>query len=228
MTTPKFIMGRKMGMTHLYRGDGEAVPVTVVSATPNKVSQVKTVENDGYAALQVAFEECREKVLSKPRLGHLAKAGIVPKGTGEEPKRLTGRILREVRPEEASDLKVGDEIKVDTFEIGDRVDVIGLVKGRGFAGTVRAHNFAIKRMTHGGMEIRAPGSIGMHSQPGEVLKNKKMPTHWGDERSTVRNLEVVDIDVENNALVIRGAIPGSRGSLVTVRKAVAWRQPKGS
>ena len=137
-------------------------------------------------------------------------------------------MLREVRLDEPSELGVGDEVKADVFEVGDRVDVIGEVKGRGFQGTIRAHNFAGKRQTHGNMNQRGPGAIGMHSQPGETLKNQKMPTRWGGERSTVRNLEVIEVDAENNAVVVRGAIPGARGGLVVIRKAVAWRQPKES
>ncbi|MBI4881968.1 MAG: 50S ribosomal protein L3 [Planctomycetes bacterium] len=212
MTAPKYILGRKVGMSHVFSEDGRQIPVTVISAGPCKVAQVKTVERDGYLALQLAFEPCRAKVLTKPRDGHLKKAGVGPH-----------RVLREVRLDAPADLAVGAEIKVDVFQPGDRVDVIGTVKGRGFQGVVRVHNFSGKRHTHGNMNQRGPGSIGMHSQPGMVLKGHRMATHWGDERATVRNLEVVSVDAENNALVVRGAIPGSRRSFVAVRVARACR-----
>ena len=226
MTAPKFMLGRKVGMTHIYRGDGEAVPVTVISAGPCSVSMVRTMERDGYHALQVAYEDCREKVLTKAQLGHLKTAGLEPKGETGKPRTLRGRVLREVRLDEPSELSVGDEFKCDVFEAGEKIDVIGTVKGRGFAGTIRAHNFNGKRRTHGSMNRRGPGAIGMHSQPGEVLKGQRMATHWGDERATTRNLEVVDVDPENNAIAIRGSVPGARGSLVVIRAASAWRKPK--
>ena len=210
MAAPKYMLGRKVGMTHIFEEDGEQIPVTVINTGPMKVAQVKTVENDGYLALQLAYEPCREKVLTKGQTGHLKAVG-------------PHRFLREVRLEEPSDLEVGAEYDVSVFEVGDRVDVVGTVKGRGFQGTIRAHNFQGKRQTHGCMNQRGPGSIGMHSYPGEVYKGRKMPTHWGDERATERNLKVVRVDAENNCLVIRGAIPGSRKSFVIIRDARAYR-----
>lgn len=217
MSAPKYMMGRKVGMTHVFTEDGEQIPVTVISAGPCTVAQVKTAENDGYLALQLAFEPVREKVLTKPENGHFKKASID-----------SHRFLREVRLDEPGDFEVGAEFKVDVFAPGDRVDVIGTVKGRGFQGTIRVHNFKGKRRTHGSMNRKSPGSIGMHSQPGEVLKGQRMPTHWGDERATVRNLEVVEVDVEKNALVLRGAVPGSRNSFVQIRAARACRTRKDS
>jgi len=215
MAAPKFMLGRKVGMSQTFDKDGNAVPVTIIQAGPCTISQVKTVEHDGYAALQLAFEPCREKILTKPRLGHFKKTGVAP-----------SRILREVRVDDTAEFKVGDSLKCDVFAADEWIDVIGTVKGRGFQGVIRAHNFKGKRATHGNMNQRGPGSIGMHSQPGMVLKGRRMATHWGDERSTVRNLRVVGIDVETNEIIVRGAVPGNRGSLVMVRKASANRRQR--
>jgi large subunit ribosomal protein L3 len=209
------MLGRKLGMTQSFDQDGNQVVVTIIEAGPCVVSQVKTLESDGYAALQLAFEPCREKILTKPQVGHFKKAGVA-----------ASRVLKEVRLPEASDLKVGETVKCDVFAVGEFVDVIGTVKGRGFQGVLRAHNFKGKRATHGNMNQRGPGSIGMHSQPGMVLKGHRMATHWGDERSTVRNLRVVAVDAESNELVIRGPVPGNRGSLVMIRKASANRRER--
>ncbi len=217
MSAPKYMMGRKVGMTHVFTDAGEQIPVTVITAGPCRISQVKNAESDGYFAVQVAYEPVREKVLSKPRNGHFKKAGID-----------SHRFLREVRLDEPAELEVGAEFKVDVFEPGDRVDVIGTVKGRGFQGTIRAHNFKGKRRTHGNMNQRGPGAIGMHSQPGEVLKGQRMATHWGDERATVRNLEVIEVDAENNSIVLRGAVPGARQGFVQIRAARACRARKES
>jgi large subunit ribosomal protein L3 len=213
MAAPKFLLGRKVGMTHVFKDDGAQVPVTVIQAGPCTVTQVKTVDVDGYMALQIAFDPCREKLLTKPVRGHLKKAGVPPH-----------RFLREIRTDAPAEMKVGDQIKVDAFAAGDRVDVVGTVKGRGFQGVVSAHNFKGKRQTHGNMNQRGPGSIGMHSQPGMTLKGHRMATHWGDERATVRNLEVVEVDAEKNAILVRGAVPGSRHAFVVVRAARAWRK----
>jgi len=213
MPAPKYMLGRKVGMTHVFREDGEQIPVTVIRSGPMKVAQVKTAERDGYLALQLAYEPCREKVISKPENGHLKSIGA-------------HRFLREVRlddPVELADLEVGAEFDISVFEPGDRVDVIGTVKGRGFQGVIKAHNFQGKRRTHGCMNQRGPGSIGMHSQPGEVLKGQRLPTHLGDVRATVRNLEVIKVDVDNQCLVIRGAIPGPRSGFVIIRAAGAYR-----
>ncbi len=215
MAAPKYMLGRKLGMTQSFDQDGNQVVVTIIEAGPCVVSQVKTLESDGYAALQLAFEPCREKILTKPQVGHFKKAGVA-----------ASRVLKEVRLPEASDLKVGETVKCDVFAVGEYVDVIGTVKGRGFQGVLRAHNFKGKRATHGNMNQRGPGSIGMHSQPGMVLKGHRMATHWGDERSTVRNLRVVAVDAESNELVIRGPVPGNRGSLVMIRKASANRRER--
>ena len=213
MAAPKFLLGRKVGMSQFYDDAGNQIPVTVVEAGPCQVSQVKTAENDGYAALQLAFEPCREKVLTKPLVGHFKKAGVAP-----------SRFLREVRVDDPAEWKAGAELKCDVFAVGEYVDVIGTVKGRGFQGVLRAHNFKGKRATHGNMNQRGPGSIGMHSQPGMVLRGHKMATHWGDERATVRNLRVVGVNPEANELVIQGAVPGNKGAFVMIRKASACRR----
>ncbi len=215
MPAPKLILGRKVGMTHVYRENGDEVPVTVISAGPCVVAQVKTAEKDGYIAVQLAFDPVRAKVLTKPRVGHLKKLNLEPH-----------RVIREVRLKEPTDLKTGDVVKADVFVAGDRVDVVGTTKGRGFQGVVTLHNFAGKPQSHGNMNQRGPGSIGMHSQPGMTLRGHRMAAHWGDSQSTVRNLEVVEVDVEKNALLVRGAVPGARGSLVTVRVAKTWLPPK--
>jgi large subunit ribosomal protein L3 len=208
---PKYLLGRKVGCTHVYRENGDEIPVTVITAGPCTVAQVKTAEKDGYLAVQLAFDPVREKLLTKPRNGHLKKLGVAPH-----------RVLREVRFKAPTELKTGDVIKADAFQAGDRVDVIGTVKGRGFQGVIVMHNFAGKPQTHGGMNQRGPGSIGMHSQPGMVLRGHRMASHWGDSRATVRNLEVVEVDAENNAILVRGSVPGARGSLVTIRAAKAY------
>lgn len=215
MAAPKFMIGRKVGMSQTFDKDGNLIPVTIIQAGPLKVAQVKTLDNDGYTALQLAFEPCREKVLTKPQIGHLKKAGVA-----------ASRVLREVRVEDSAEFKAGDSIGCDVFAANDWVDVIGTVKGRGFQGVIRAHNFKGKRATHGNMNQRGPGSIGMHSQPGMVLAGHKMATHWGDERATVRNLRIVSVDLENNEIAIRGAVPGNRGSLVLIRKASANRRER--
>jgi large subunit ribosomal protein L3 len=209
------MLGRKVGMTQTFDQDGNHVPVTIIQAGPLTVAQVKTLENDGYGALQLAFEPCREKVLTKPQVGHFKKAGVA-----------ASRVLREVRVEDPASYKAGDTLKCDVFAANEWVDVVGTVKGRGFQGVLRAHNFKGKRATHGNMNQRGPGSIGMHSQPGMVLAGHRMATHWGDERATVRNLRVVSVDVEANEIAIRGAVPGNRGSLVMIRKASANRRER--
>ena len=215
MPAPKYLLGRKVGMTHIFEEDGEQIPVTVIKSGPIKVAQVKTVERDGYLALQLAYESCREKVLTKPRNGHLKAIGA-------------HRFLREVRLDEPSDLEVGAEFDVSVFEPGDHVDVIGTVKGRGFQGCIVAHNFKGRGRSHGQMDRRAPGAIGMHSQPAEVLKGQKMPKHWGDEQATVRNLKVIRVDPENNCIVLRGGVPGPRSGFVIIRDACAYRVRKES
>ncbi|KAA9131780.1 50S ribosomal protein L3 [Marinihelvus fidelis] len=206
------IIGRKAGMTRVFTEDGASVPVTVIEATPNRVTQVKTDDNDGYKALQVTAGGKRSGLVNKPEAGHFAKAGVEA-GFGLWELRLEG--------EEGGDLEAGAELAVDQFEAGQMVDVTGITKGKGFAGTVKRHNFRTQDATHGNsLSHRAPGSIGQCQTPGRVFKGKKMAGHMGDERNTTQNLEIVRVDAERNLLLIKGAVPGAAGGTVTVRPSV--------
>ena len=209
------LLCRKIGMTRLFTDAGECIPVTVLEAGPNAVVQKKTREKDGYTALQLGFSERRRQTLSKPRLGHFEKANVSPK-----------RYLHESRVDDEmlEQHEVGGTLAADTFEAGQRVDVVGTSKGRGTAGTVKRHNFAVKRKTHGTHEaFRHPGAIGAGAYPGKVIKGMGMFGRMGNARVTVRNLEVVRVDAERNLLMIRGGIPGHNNGLVRVRSAVAFR-----
>ena len=206
------IIGRKAGMTRVFTAEGASIPVTVIEAAPNRVTQVKTDDTDGYRSLQVTTGSKRSNLVSKPRAGHFAKAGVE-----------AGKGLWELRleSEEGTDLEAGAELKVEQFEAGQFVDVTGVSKGKGFAGTVKRHNFSMQDATHGNsLAHRAPGSIGQCQTPGRVFKGKKMAGHMGDERVTTQNLEVVRVDVERNLLLIKGAVPGAAGGTVTVRPSV--------
>jgi len=209
----KAILGKKIGMTQIFLSDGRLVPVTVVEAGPCKVTQVKTVENDGYEAVQVGFGELSEqrakKLLNKPELGHFTKAGVAP-----------ARYLREFRFEDISNYKVGDEIKCDVFAEGDKIDAIGISKGHGYTGTIQRWNMHTGPMSHGSKYHRGVGSLSANSDPSRVFKNKKMAGQYGGERVTIQNLEIVKVDAERNLIMIKGAIPGANGSLVMVRDAV--------
>jgi large subunit ribosomal protein L3 len=205
------IVGRKTGMTRVFTADGVSIPVTVVEATPNRVTQVKTVENDGYRAVQVTTGERKSSRVNKPGAGHFAKAGVA-----------AGRGLWEFRlAEGAESPALGSEITVDTFAAGQKVDVTGQSRGKGFQGVIKRWNFATQDATHGNsLSHRAPGSIGQNQSPGRVFKGKKMAGHMGAERVTVQTLEVVRVDAERNLLLIKGAIPGAPGADVIVRPAV--------
>jgi large subunit ribosomal protein L3 len=206
------IIGRKAGMTRVFTEDGASIPVTVIEAGPNKVTQVKTADNDGYSALQVTFGHKRSSLVNKPMAGHYAKADSE-----------AGEGLWELRlnDEEGADVELGAELSVEQFEAGQMVDVTGTSKGKGFAGTVKRHNFHMQDATHGNsLSHRAPGSIGQCQTPGRVFKGKKMAGHMGDERVTVQNLEVVRVDKERNLLLVKGAVPGAAGGFVTVKLAV--------
>ena len=209
----KAILGKKIGMTQIFLADGRLVPVTVVEAGPCKVTQVKTVETDGYEAVQVGFGELSEqrakKLLNKPELGHFTKAGVSP-----------ARYLREFRFEDISNYKVGDEIKCDVFAEGDKIDAIGTSKGHGYTGTIQRWNMHTGPMSHGSKYHRGVGSLSANSDPSRVFKNKKMAGQYGGERVTIQNLEIVKVDAERNLIMIKGAIPGANGSLVMVRDAV--------
>jgi large subunit ribosomal protein L3 len=206
------LVGRKCGMTRVFTDDGLSVPVTVIEAQPNRVTQVKTVETDGYRALQVTAGNRKPSSVSKPAAGHFSKANVE-----------AGDFISEFKLEDgdASAYEVGSEIKVDLFEAGQRVDVIGTSIGKGFAGTVKRHNFRMQDATHGNsLSHRAPGSIGQNQSPGRVFPGKKMSGHMGNVRRTVQNLEIVRVDSARNLLLVRGAVPGAKGGHVIVRPSV--------
>ena len=209
------IVGRKAGMTRIFNDDGVSVPVTVISVDPNRVTQVKSVENDGYRALQVTTGERKASRVTKAMAGHYAKAGTE-----------AGRGLWEFRlgDDEGAEIEVGGEIKVDIFETGQNVDVIGTTIGKGFAGVIKRYNFQMQDATHGNsISHRAPGSIGQCQTPGRVFKGKKMSGHMGNARRTAQNLEVVRVDAERSLLMVKGAVPGSKGSDVIIHPAMKAR-----
>ena len=205
----KAILGTKLGMTQMFREDGTMIPVTVVLAGPCPVVQKKSVEHDGYEAVQVAFKPIREKLCTKPMLGYFKKAGV-------EAHRYT----REFKFDDTAAYEVGQVIKADIFANGDHVDVTATSKGKGFEGNIKRWNQGRGRKTHGSHSYRVPGSMGACTYPGEVFKTKHLPGHMGSERVTVQNLEVVRVDADRNLLLVKGAIPGAKGSLVTVRETV--------
>jgi large subunit ribosomal protein L3 len=212
MAEVKGILGRKIGMTQVFDGDGHAVPVTVIEAGPCRVAQVKRPEKDGYSAVQLAFGT--PKRTNKPAAGHLSKAGIDG-----------ARYLVELRLEDSSEYELGAEIKADVFEEGDAVDVVGVTKGKGFAGSVKRHHFHGLSASHGTeRKHRSPGSIGACATPARVFKGTRMAGHMGHRRITTLNLTVIKADPERNLLLVRGAIPGPRGGLVMIRSAVRIRQ----
>ena len=205
----KAIIGKKIGMTQIFDANGKVVPVTVVEAGPCVVVQKKTTEKDGYEAVQVGFGDIREKLVNKPRKGHFAKANVALK-----------RTLKEFKFENASEYEVGQEIKVDIFEVGEKVDVSGVSKGKGFQGTIKRWNASRGPMSHGSKFHRAVGSMGASSDPSRTFKNKRMPGHMGAVNTTVINLEVVKIMPEKNLLLIKGGIPGPNKGTVVIRNAV--------
>ena len=205
----KCIIGKKVGMTQIFDEKGNVVPVTVVEAGPCVVVQKKTVEHDGYEALQVGFAPIREKLVTKPMLGHFKKASVG-----------AHRYVKEIKLDNAAEYEAGQVITVDMFETGDKVDVTGKSKGKGFQGVIKRWNQSRGRMTHGSRYHRRVGSMSACSYPGEVFKHKNLPGHMGSERITVQNLEVVRVDAERNLLLVKGAIPGAKGSLVVVKSTV--------
>ncbi|MGE5631170.1 MAG: 50S ribosomal protein L3 [Caulobacteraceae bacterium] len=220
----KAIIGKKIGMTQIFDKEGKAVPVTVIEAGPNVVVQKKTVENEGYAAIQVGFEDVKEKLrkvkdnegkektvsnILKPIKGHFEKAKIATK-----------RYLRELKLEDAASYEVGQEIKADVFKEGERVDVSGVSKGKGYAGVIKRYNAHRGPMRHGSKFHRAPGSMGASSDPSRTIPGKKLPGHMGAENTTVLNLEVVKVDQEKNLILVKGGVPGIRGSLVMIKDTV--------
>jgi large subunit ribosomal protein L3 len=206
------LVGRKLGMTRVFTDDGESIPVTVIEVVPNRVSQVKTLERDGYRAVQVTIGEKRHSRVTRPLRGHFARAGVEP-----------GRKLHEFRLKdgEGASIETAEELKVNLFEIGQRVDVTGTTRGRGFAGVIRRHHFSGGDASHGNsLSHRAPGSIGQCQTPGRVFKGKKMAGQLGNVQRTIQNLELVRIDQDRQLLLVKGAIPGSPGSDVIIKLAV--------
>lgn len=206
----KGIIGKKMGMTQIFDENGKVVPVTVVEAGPCTVVQKKTVESDGYVAVQLGYGDISAKKVSKPAKGHFDKADVAPK-----------RTLREFRLDDISAMNVGDILKVDVFAVGDRIDVVGTSKGKGYAGAIKRWNQHRLRESHGtGPVARHAGSMGSCSTPSRVFKGKRLPGHLGAERVTIQNLKVVKVDAENNLIAIKGAIPGPKGSVVCISDSV--------
>lgn len=208
------IIGRKVGMTQIFAEDGTVTPVTVIKAGPCVVVQTKTATGkDGYNAVQLGLVEDKPiklKNVSKPMRGHFEKTG-----SGTPPTR----ILKEIRLENAPEASVGDQVKADLFADGDKIEVVGKSKGRGFAGTIKRHNFSRGPESHGSMSVRAPGSIGQSAYPSRVIKGTRSSGHMGDERVTIKGLTIAKVDTENNLIMVRGAVPGANGSLVVVKKA---------
>lgn len=205
----KAILGRKVGMTQIFDANGKIVPVTVIEAGPCVVVQKKTVEKDGYDSIQVGFADIRERLVNKPRKGHFAKAGVSVK-----------RFVKELRLENAADYAVGQEIKADVFSVGDKVDVSGVSKGKGFQGTIKRWNGHRGPMSHGSKFHRSVGSMGGSSDPSRTFKNKKLPGHMGNVNTTVLNLEVVRIIPEKNVILIKGGVPGPNKGTVVIRNSV--------
>ena len=204
----KGILGKKIGMTQIFTEHGEVIPVTVVEAGPVVVTQIKTTENDGYTAIQVGFQDAKEKSLNKPQKGHLAAANTLKKH------------LKEFRVDSVEEYTVGQEIKADLFAAGELIDVTGISKGKGFQGPIKRHGQSRGPETHGSRYHRRPGSMGACSYPGRVFKNKKLAGHMGSVKVTVQNLEVVRVDADKNFILVKGAIPGAKGTVVTLKEEV--------
>ena len=210
------LIGKKVGMTQLFAADGTVSPATVIKAGPCVVSQVKVIDKDGYAAVQIGLVEAKATKENKPTTGHFKKAGVPPT-----------RIRREVRVQAGAEApKAGDQVNVSIFADGERVDVVGTSRGKGFQGVVRRHHFAGGRASHGSMFHRAPGSIGASSYPSRVVKGMRMGGHMGDKQITTRNLKVIRVDADNNLLLVEGSVPGGPNAIVVIRKAIAAKKLK--
>lgn len=204
----KAIIGKKIGMTQIFDEKGVVIPVTAILAGPCVVAQVKTVETDGYNAVQLGYGEIKDKHINKPAAGHFKKAGIENK-----------KHLREFRVD-SIDVKVGDEVKADVFAMGDKIDVQGTTKGKGFQGVIKRHGQSRGPMGHGSMYHRRPGSMGPTSTPGRVFKGKKLPGHMGVQTVTIQNLDVVKVDLDKNVILVKGSVPGAKGALLKIRPSV--------
>ena len=205
----KTIIGKKVGMTQIFDEKGKVIPVTVIEAGPCLVAQVKSVETDGYNAIQLGFGDVKESKLNKPEKGHFAKAKLALK-----------KHLREFRLDSVDGVNVGDEIKVDTFQTGDKIDVQGTSKGKGFQGVIKRHGQSRGPMEHGSMYHRRPGSMGPTSTPGRVFKGKKLPGHMGRVTVTIQNLDVVKVDLDKNAILVKGSVPGAKGAILKLKTSV--------
>ena len=205
----KAIIGKKVGMTQIFDEKGLVVPVTVIEAGPCVIAQIKNAETDGYNAIQLGYGDVKEKHINKPEQGHFKKANIAFK-----------KHLREFRVNSIEDIKVGDEVKVDVFEAGDKIDVQGTTKGKGFQGVIKRHGQHRGPMGHGSMYHRRPGSMGSTSTPGRVFKGKKLPGHMGVQTVTIQNLDVVRVDLDKNALLVKGSVPGNKGAILKIKLAV--------
>ena len=205
----KAIIGKKIGMTQIFDEKGNVIPVTVIEAGPCTVAQVKTVETDGYDAVQLGFGDVKDKHLTKPEKGHFAKANVEAK-----------KHLREFRVDSIENFKVGDEVKADVFEAGDKIDVQGTSKGKGFQGVIKRHGQHRGPMGHGSMYHRRPGSMGSTSTPGRVFKGKKLPGHMGVQTVTIQNLEVVRVDLDKNVILVKGSVPGPKGAILKIKTSV--------
>ncbi len=205
----KALIGKKLGMTQIFDENGTVIPVTVIEAGPCVVAQVKTIENDGYEAIQLGFGEVKDKKVNKPVKGHFVKANIPAK-----------KHLREFRLDSIEGIKVGDELKADTFVAGEKIDVQGTSKGKGFQGVIKRHGQHRGPMGHGSMYHRRPGSMGSTSTPGRVFKGKKLPGHMGRVTVTIQNLEVVKVDMDKNVILVKGSVPGAKGSILKIKSAI--------
>ena len=205
----KGIIGKKIGMTQIFDEKGNVIPVTVIETAGNIVSQIKTVETDGYNAIQLGYGEVKDKHINKPEKGHFAKAGLEAK-----------KHLREFRLDDISSYKIGDEVKADIFAAGEKIDVQGTSKGKGFQGVIKRHGQSRGPMGHGSMYHRRPGSMGSTSTPGRVFKGKKLPGHMGKVTVTIQNLDVVKVDMDKNVILLKGSVPGAKGSILKIKSAV--------
>ena len=208
----KALIGKKLGMTQIFGENGVVIPVTVIEAGPCVVAQVKTLENDGYEAVQLGFGEVKENKLNKPEKGHFAKANIAPK-----------KHLREFRLDSIEGIKVGDEFKADVFVEGEKIDIQGTSKGKGFQGVIKRHGQHRGPMGHGSMYHRRPGSMGPTSTPGRVFKGKKLPGHMGHVTVTIQNFDVVKVDMDKNVILVKGSVPGAKGAILKIKSAVKAR-----
>ena len=205
----KAIIGKKVGMTQIFDETGKVIPVTVIEAGPCVVAQVKSEETDGYNAIQLGFGDVKESKLNKPERGHFANAKIAPK-----------KHLREFRVDSVEGVEVGTEVKADTFQAGDKIDVQGITKGKGFQGVIKRHGQSRGPMGHGSMYHRRPGSMGPTSTPGRVFKGKKLPGHMGRVTVTIQNLDVVKVDMDKNVILLKGSVPGAKGAILKLRTSV--------